>query len=191
MLRVALALLVAAGFALAGVDCPFCGAATIRVEGDGASHHVCSYCSGVVHAFPDGRRQASVRHEGARRSFPLVGERVVGCPPEIATVLTRVVPRPGAVVVTPAHPAGAPAAPVARPAPPLSRPAPPVDRPAPPVRRPAHPVRIPGLAVRRPAPPVARPAHPVARPAEPLTPPAAPVARPSHPAPPPRPACGE
>jgi hypothetical protein len=181
VLRFALALALFAAASVAGVECPFCGSSTIAVEGESASHHVCSYCSGVVHAFADGRREASVRHEGARRSFPLVGARVVGCPAEIPTVLTRIVPRPGAVAVTPSHSVGAPAASIERPAPAIALPAPPVARPSPGVRPPSHPVRLPGLAVRRPAPPVARPAHPLARPAAPVAQPAAPVARPAPP----------
>jgi len=178
VVRIALLLAVAAAAAFGEVACPFCGAATVSVAGDGETHHLCRYCSGVVHAYADGRNEASIRHDGVRESFPLDGARVVGCPVGIPTVLTRVVPRPGAAVTRPSPP-------VRTSAPPVRASAPPVALPAAPVEMPAHPAGLPGLAVSRPAHPIARPASPVSLPAHPTARPASPVSRPAAPAPPP------
>jgi hypothetical protein len=136
------------------------------------AHYICRACDAAVHVGPDGRESVSVRLDGTRREFDLVGgERIVFPLPGIDDDCPAA-RLPGHPVSVPTRsPVGMPAAPVGMPSHPVERPGHPVDLPAAPltlpespVDLPSHPAPLPGHAVTRSGRPAALPGQAVGLP---------------------------
>ncbi len=151
------------------------------------AHHICRYCSTVVHEYPDGRRTATRRIAGVRRNIavPPTLRRSFGAASlssRAGETKTSTKRGSGALKVGARQERTAISSPCATMGTGLAgspfsfgtRIGNSIIVPR------GHPVRISGHPVGRPGHPVNRPGHPIARPSHPVTRSGHPVNRPGH-----------